>query len=79
MALIESSIVAPGHVRASSAQLAIDLEPVYAIAPTILLFGEPRDLSPQFSLGFLVLLGAVLLLPRLGRRFDRFAGSSDSD
>ncbi len=47
------------HTSAFMAQLAVSLEPVYAIVLAILLLGEQRELTPWFYLGVAVILGAV--------------------
>jgi drug/metabolite transporter (DMT)-like permease len=62
------SLVALRHMSAFSAQLAINLEPVYAIGLAMLLLNEQRDLSPQFYAGVAIVLAAVLLHPLLMRR-----------
>ena len=62
------SLVALRQLSAYSAQLAINLEPVYAILLAIPLLGEQRELSPTFYLGVAIILGAVLVHPRLVRR-----------
>src|SRR5690606_5972244 len=45
------SLVALRHISAFTAQMAINLEPVYAIVLAILLLGEQRELTPLFYLG----------------------------
>ena len=62
------SLVALRHMSAFSAQLAVNLEPVYAIILAIILLGEQRELSTQFYVGVAVILGAVLVHPLLGSR-----------
>jgi drug/metabolite transporter (DMT)-like permease len=47
------------HTSAFMAQLAVSLEPVYAILLAIVLLGEQRELTPGFYLGVAVILGAV--------------------
>jgi len=47
------------HTSAFMAQLAVSLEPVYAILLAIVLLGEQRELTPWFYLGVAVILGAV--------------------
>jgi drug/metabolite transporter (DMT)-like permease len=47
------------HTSAFMAQLAVSLEPVYAILLAILLLGEQRELTPGFYLGVAVILAAV--------------------
>lgn len=62
------SLVALRQLSAYSAQLAINLEPVYAIVLAIPLLGEQRELTAQFYLGVAVVLLAVLVHPFLQRR-----------
>jgi drug/metabolite transporter (DMT)-like permease len=47
------------HTSAFTAQLAVSLEPVYAIVLAILLLGEQRELTAAFYLGVAVILGSV--------------------
>jgi drug/metabolite transporter (DMT)-like permease len=54
-------------MSAYSAQLAVNLEPVYAILLAIVLLQEQHELTPQFYLGVAVILAAVLLHPLLVR------------
>ena len=61
------SLVALRHMSAFTAQLAVNLEPVYAIALAMILLGEQRQLTPQFYLGVVVILGAVLVHPLISR------------
>lgn len=61
------SLVALRHMSAFAAQLAVNLEPVYAIVLAILLLGEQRQLTPWFYAGVAIILGAVLLYPLLQR------------
>jgi len=62
------SFVALRHISAFSAQLAVNLEPVYAILLAIVLLGEQRELTPQFYVGVAIILAAVLARPLIGRR-----------
>jgi drug/metabolite transporter (DMT)-like permease len=62
------SLVALRHLSAYSAQLAINLEPVYAILLAIPLLGEQRELSLQFYLGVAIVLLAVIVHPWTRRR-----------
>ncbi len=57
------SLVALRHMSAFAAQLAINLEPVYAIGLAALLLGEQRELTPLFYLGVFVILAAVFVHP----------------
>lgn len=53
------SLVALRQLSAFSAQLAVSLEPVYAIVLAILLLGEQRELGIAFYAGVAIILGAV--------------------
>ena len=61
------SLVALRHISAFSAQLAVNLEPVYAIVLAAVLLGEQRELTPQFYAGVAIILAAVFLQPLFGR------------
>jgi drug/metabolite transporter (DMT)-like permease len=73
------SLVALRHMSAFAAQLAINLEPVYAILLATLLLDEQRELTPQFYLGVAVILGAVLVHPLLARQQTRNQPASAAD
>jgi drug/metabolite transporter (DMT)-like permease len=60
------ALVALRHMSAFGAQMALNLEPVYAIVLAMLLLGEQRDLSPQFYLGVAIIVLAVFAQPLLG-------------
>lgn len=63
------SLVALRHMSAFAAQLATNLEPVYAILLAALLLGEQHELRPLFYAGAAIILGAVFADPLLrGRR-----------
>jgi drug/metabolite transporter (DMT)-like permease len=53
------SLRALRHTSAFTAQLAVSLEPVYAVLLAIVLLGEQRELSGSFYVGVIVILGAV--------------------
>lgn len=61
------SLVALRQLSAYSAQLAINLEPVYAILLAIPLLGEQRELGPSFYAGVAIILAAVFAHPLLER------------
>ncbi|MGN6112394.1 MAG: DMT family transporter [Luteimonas sp.] len=61
------SLVALRRITAFGAQLAVNLEPVYAIFLAIVLLGEQRELTPTFYLGVAIILGTVLVYPLLLR------------
>jgi hypothetical protein len=54
-------------MTAFGTQLAINLEPVYAIFLAIVLLGEQRELTPDFYLGVAIILATVLAYPLLLR------------
>ena len=47
------------HLSAFTAQLAINLEPVYAICIAVLFLGEARELDTAFFVGVAIVLAAV--------------------
>ena len=61
------SLAALRHMSAFAQQLAVNLEPVYAIVLAIVLLNEQRELSPQFYLGVAIILAAVFVHPLLGK------------
>ena len=48
------------HTSAFTTQLAVSLEPVYAVLLAMLLLGEQRELSGSFYLGVVIIIAAVL-------------------
>ena len=62
------SLVVMRHLPAFAVQLALNLEPVYAILLAIALLGEQRELTPAFYLGVAIVLGAVFAQPLVLRR-----------
>jgi threonine/homoserine efflux transporter RhtA len=65
------SLVALRHMSAFATQLAINLEPVYAIVLAAVLLGEQRELTPLFYVGVGVILAAVLVHPLISRKPPR--------
>jgi drug/metabolite transporter (DMT)-like permease len=61
------SFVALRHISAFSAQLAINLEPIYAIVLAAVLLGEQRELTLQFYAGVALIVAAVFMQPLVGR------------
>src|SRR5690606_2012837 len=61
------SLVALRHISAFGAQLAVNLEPVYAILLAIPLLGEQRELTALFYVGVAIILAAVFAHPFLER------------
>lgn len=62
------SLVALRSLTAFQAQLAVNLEPVYAIVLAVLLLDEQRELSLTFYAGVAVVLLAVFAHPFMARR-----------
>jgi drug/metabolite transporter (DMT)-like permease len=52
-------LVALRHLSAFTAQLSVNLEPIYAIVLAALIFGEQQELSTRFYLGVAIILGVV--------------------
>jgi drug/metabolite transporter (DMT)-like permease len=61
------SLVALRHMSAFAAQLAVNLEPVYAIVLAALLFGEQRELTATFYVGVAIILAALFVHPLISR------------
>jgi drug/metabolite transporter (DMT)-like permease len=61
------SLVALRNLSAFSAQLAVSLEPVYAVVLAMLLLSEQRELGLQFYAGLAVILGSVFAHAMLKR------------
>jgi acyl-phosphate glycerol 3-phosphate acyltransferase len=61
------ALVALRHMSAFAAQLATNLELVYAIVLAALMLGEQHELTPAFYLGAAIILGAVFVHPLLRR------------
>lgn len=59
------------HISAFATQLALNLEPVYAIVIAALWFREDRELSVGFYAGVLLILSAVVVQPLLRARAPR--------
>lgn len=70
------SLVALRQLSAFSAALAVNLEPIYAIALAMLLLGEQRELSGSFYLGVVIILAVVFLHPWVARRLRPLPTSS---
>ena len=63
-------LVALRHLSAFTAQLSVNLEPIYAIVLAAIIFGEQQELSMQFYAGVAIILGVVFaqgLLAGLGQ------------
>ncbi|RZA16375.1 MAG: EamA family transporter, partial [Lysobacteraceae bacterium] len=68
-------LVALRHLSAFTAQLSVNLEPIYAIVLAAIIFGEQQELSARFYLGVAIILGVVFAQGLLaGRRQPAHAG-----
>ncbi len=61
------SLHALRHISAFATQLALNMEPVYAIVIAALWLKEYQELTPQFYLGVAIILAAVFVQPLLQR------------
>lgn len=61
-------LVALRHLSAFTAQLSVNLEPIYAIVLAALLFDEQRQLSAGFYVGVAIILGVVFIQGVLATR-----------
>lgn len=61
------SLLALRHISAFATQLALNMEPVYAIVIAALWLKEHQELTPQFYLGVAIILAAVFVQPLLQR------------
>ena len=75
-------LVALRHLSAFTAQLSVNLEPIYAIVLAAILFGEQQELSGKFYAGVAIILGVVfaqgLLAGRKPPAHPEQAGISES-
>jgi drug/metabolite transporter (DMT)-like permease len=62
------SLVALRQMSAFSAQLAVNLEPIYAIVLAVLLLNEQRELGGMFYTGVAIILTGVFAHPLLSRQ-----------
>ena len=60
-------LVALRHLSAFTAQLSVNLEPIYAIVLAAILFGEQQELSVTFYAGVAIILGVVFAQGLLAR------------
>jgi len=75
-------LVALRHLSAFTAQLSVNLEPIYAIVLAAILFGEQQELSARFYAGVAIILAVVfaqgLLAGRRGRAHPEQAAVSET-
>ncbi len=64
------SLNALKHVSAFTANLSINLEPIYGIILAWLIFREDKDLSGEFYIGAGIILLSIFLHPILKRKFE---------
>jgi drug/metabolite transporter (DMT)-like permease len=62
------SLIALRSLTAFGSQLAVNMEPVYAVLLAIPLLGEQRELNASFYLGVAIIFAAVFVHPLLRRR-----------
>jgi drug/metabolite transporter (DMT)-like permease len=62
------SLVALRHLSAYGMSLAVNLEPVYAIVLAVIILGEQAELGASFYAGAALIIGTVLIYPRLQQR-----------
>ena len=55
-----ASVVILKHITPFTMMISLNLEPIYAIVFSLLIFGEKELMSPQFYLGVLIILGGVI-------------------
>ncbi|MFZ2490425.1 MAG: DMT family transporter [Thermoanaerobaculia bacterium] len=67
------ALIALRELSAFAAQLAVNLEPVYAILFASVLLGEHHDLGLRFYAGVALILGLVLAYPLIARRAPAMA------
>jgi drug/metabolite transporter (DMT)-like permease len=62
------SLIALRSLTAFGSQLAVNMEPVYAVLLAIPLLGEQRELNASFYLGVIIILAAVFVHPLFKRK-----------
>src|SRR5690606_34798508 len=70
-------LVALRHLSAFTAQLSVNLEPIYAIVLAAIIFGEQQELSVRFYLGVAIILGVVFAQGLLAGRRGRGRGHAE--
>ncbi len=65
------SLDALRHISAFAANLTVNLEPVYGILLAIVILNEDEQLHPNFYLGCIVIIGAVLGYPFIKKRLNK--------
>ena len=55
-----ASVVILKHITPFTMMISLNLEPIYAIVFSLLIFGEKELMSPQFYIGVLIILGGVI-------------------
>jgi drug/metabolite transporter (DMT)-like permease len=62
------SLVALRHLSAYASSLAVNLEPLYAIALAVVFLGEQQEVSASFYVGAALIVSVVLIYPWWSRR-----------
>jgi len=65
------TLLAMRYISAFATNLTINLEPVYGVLLAALFFREDKDLNPQFYIGVIVILLAVVSHPFLKKYFEK--------
>ena len=55
-----ASVVILKHITPFTMMISLNLEPIYAIVFSLLIFGKKELMSPQFYIGVLIILGGVI-------------------
>lgn len=65
------TLLAMRYISAFATNLTINLEPVYGVLLAAVFFREDKDLNPQFYIGVIVILIAVVSHPFLKKYFEK--------
>jgi len=57
------------HLTTYATNLVINLEPIYGIVLAAFILHDHKDLNPSFYMGAVIILGSVLLYPRLSKKW----------
>jgi drug/metabolite transporter (DMT)-like permease len=71
------SLVALRQLSAYASSLAVNLEPLYAIALAIMLLGEQQEVSAGFYMGAALIVAVVLIYPWWSRRGTVLASTNN--
>jgi threonine/homoserine efflux transporter RhtA len=62
------SLIALRHLSAYASSLAVNLEPLYAIALAVVFLGEQQEVSASFYVGAALIVTVVLIYPWWSRK-----------